>query len=114
LLEIGDLFIRESISLGNDRDEVDFGMESSHHLNIEGLQGMPSWLNEVYTGVYTVVHDVHSVDLVLSLEVRVESLLNVLHNWSPRIVVVHEITKARGVYNSQSQSDSVLLNISTD
>lgn len=35
LLEGNDFFVRESISLGNDGDEVNFGMKSPHKLNID-------------------------------------------------------------------------------
>lgn len=36
--EFRNLVIRESISLGNNGNEVNFGVESTHKLNIERLQ----------------------------------------------------------------------------
>ena len=40
-------------------------------------------LNEVQTGVDTIVNDFLTVDLVLVLQILVESCLNVLNDWSP-------------------------------
>lgn len=51
-------------------------------------------LDKVDTGVHTVIHDIHSVDLVLSVEVGVESLLDVLNNGSPRVIVVDKVAEA--------------------
>ena len=63
---------------------------------------MASWLDEVDTSVHTVVDNVHAVDLVLSLEISIEALFNVLNNWAPRVIVVHEVTEARSVHHGQS------------
>ena len=63
---------------------------------------MAGWLDEIDTGMNSVVDDVHAVDLVLCLEVCIESLLNVLNNWSPRIVVVDEVAEAWCIDHGQS------------
>ena len=52
--------------------------------------------------MYSVIDNVHSVNLVLSIQVGIESLLNVIHDWSPRFIIVNEITKTWGINNSQS------------
>jgi hypothetical protein len=70
-----------------------------HHLNVDGLQGVASRLDEVNNGVDAVVDNVHAVDLVLSVQVGIEPLLNVLDNWIPRLIVVDEVAKARCVNN---------------
>jgi hypothetical protein len=44
---------------------------------------MASWLNEVHAGMNSVVDNIHSVDLVLGIQIRIEALLNVIHNWAP-------------------------------
>jgi hypothetical protein len=36
-LELRDLVIRESVRLGDDGDEVNFGVKPTHKFNIEGL-----------------------------------------------------------------------------
>ena len=39
-LEFCDFVIRQSICLGNDGNKVDFGVQPTHELNIEGFQAM--------------------------------------------------------------------------
>lgn len=75
---------------------------------------MASGLNEEDAGVNTVVDNVHAVDLVLSIEVSIETLLDVVHNRAPRLVVVDEVTEAGCVNNSQSETDTGLLDIRAD
>lgn len=111
LLEGRDLLIGEGVCLGNDWDQVDLGVQSAHHLNVERLEGVSGGLNEVYAGVHAVVHNVHAVDLVLSVEVRVEALLNVLNDWSPRIIIVDEISKPGCIHHGEAKADTVLLNV---
>lgn len=74
---------------------------------------MTCWLDEVDTGVDSVINNVHSVDLVLRVKVGVEPLLNVLNDRPPRIIIVHKVTKAWCIHYCQTQADTVLLNIST-
>lgn len=38
LLELGDLFVSQSVCLGNDGNKVDFGVQSAHKLNIQLLE----------------------------------------------------------------------------
>lgn len=106
--------ICESIGLGNDRDEIDLGVQSAHNLNIKRLQGVTSRLNEVDASVDTVVDNVHAVDLVLCVQVCIETLLNVFHNRAPGFVVVHKVSEARRVNNSKSQTHAILLNVGAD
>ena len=89
-------------------------MHAAHHLNVQGLQGVAGRLDEVNAGVDAVVDNVAAVDLVLGLKVGVEALLNVLDNRAPRVIVVHKVTKSRGVDHSQAQTNTVLLNVGTD
>jgi len=50
----------------------------------------------------SVINNVHAVNLVLGIQVCIEALLNVIHNWSPRLIVIDEITKTRGINNGQT------------
>jgi hypothetical protein len=77
-------------------------MKSAHNFNVQWLQSMASRLNEVNTGVDPVVNDIHAVDLVLSVQVCIETLFDVIHNWSPRLIIVNEVTKTRGINNGQT------------
>lgn len=89
-------------------------MQSAHDLDVERLKRVPGGLNEVDAGMDAVVDDVHAVNLVLGVEVGVKSLLNVLHDRSPRVVVIDEVTKAGRVHHGQAQADAVLLNVGAD
>lgn len=89
-------------------------MQPAHNLNVEGLQGVTGGLDEVDARVDTVVDDVGTVDLVLGLEISVVSLFNVLDNRTPRVIVVHKVTKARRVDDGQTETDTVLFDIGTD
>ena len=93
LLVVVDFIVGNSVGLGNYRNEVDLGVKLLHHLNVDGLQGVAGGLDEVDNGMDTVVDDVHAVDLVLSIQVCVEPLLNVLDNGIPRLIVVDEVAK---------------------
>lgn len=89
-------------------------MEASHHLNVKRLERVASGLDEENTGVNSVVDNVHAVDLVLGIEVRVESLLNVVDNGAPRLIVVHKVTETGGVDNGEAKTDTSLLNVGAD
>ena len=97
LLEVVNLIVRDCVSLGNNGDQIDLGVQLLHDLNIEGLERVAGRLDEVDNGMNAVVDNVHAVDLVLSVQVGIEPLLNVLDNWIPRLIVVYEVAKARCV-----------------
>jgi hypothetical protein len=111
LLESGNLLVGQGISLGNDGNEVNLGVETAHNLNVQGLQGVARRLNEVDTGVDAVVDNVAAVDLVLSLEIGIVALLDVLDNWAPRVIVVDKVTESGGIDHAQAEADTVLLNV---
>ena len=110
-LECGNLIVGQSISLSNNWDQIDLGMEPAHDLDVKWLQGVASWLKEVDTSVHTIINNVHAVNLVLGIEVRIESLLDVVNNWSPGLVVVDEVSETWGVNDGKAKTDTVLLNI---
>ena len=114
MLKGSNLLVGERVSLGNHRNEVDSGVKPAHHLDIERLQRVAGGLDEVHTCVNAVVDNVHAVDFVLGIEVCVKALLDALHDRSPRVIVVDEIAKARGVNDVQSQTNAVFFNIRAD
>lgn len=75
---------------------------------------MASGLDEEDTSVNTVVNNVHAVDLVLSVQVSIEALLDVVRNWSPRLIVVDKVTEARCVNNGQTEANASLLDVGAD
>lgn len=102
-LELRDFFIREGIGFGNDGDQVNLCVKLTHELHVNGLQAatelsggdtvsingsdirMAGWLNEVKTGMNTVVNNFLPVYAVLLLQVGVEAALNVLNNGFPAV-----------------------------
>lgn len=88
-------------------------MQSAHHFNVQWLQRMTCRLDKVYTCVHSVVHDVHSVDLVLGIQVGIETLLNVLDNGSPRVIIVDKVTKPWGIDNGETETHTIFLDIGT-
>jgi len=113
-LERVDLFVGQSVSLGDDWDEVDLGVESAHDFDVQRLERVTGRLDEVNTSVYTVVDNVHAVDFVLGVQVSIKSLLNVLHDGSPRVVVVDKVTEAWSINNVQPQANTILFNVGAD
>lgn len=75
---------------------------------------MTSRLDEVDARMDAVVDDVHTIDLVLGLEVGVKALLDVVDDRTPRLVVVHEVSESRGVDHGETQTDTVLLELGRD
>jgi hypothetical protein len=65
--EICDFLICQCIRLGNDGNQVDLGMKSAHNLDVQWLQCVASGLDEVDTCMNTVVHNIHTVNLVLCI-----------------------------------------------
>ena len=114
MLEQGNLLVRKGVSLGNHWNQVDLGVQAAHDLNVERLQGVAGGLDEVDARVDTVVNDVGTVDLVFGLQVGIVSLLNVLDNGAPRVIVVHKVTKPGRVDHGQAKADTVLFDVSAD
>jgi hypothetical protein len=85
LLEFDDLLIGKGISLSDDGNEVDFGVESAHEFDINLLQGVTSRLQEIDACMDTVVYNFLAVDPVLLLEVGIEARLNIVEDWLPAI-----------------------------
>lgn len=75
---------------------------------------MTGRLDEVYTGMDTIIHNVYPVHLVFRVEVCIESLFNVLDDRPPRVVIVDEITKSWSVDHRQAQANAIFLDIGAD
>ena len=89
-------------------------MEPTHNFDVQGFEGVTCRLDEVHACVDPVINYVHAIDLVLRLEVCVKALLNVLHDRTPRVVVVDKVTESWSVHNGQTKPDPILLDICTD
>ena len=114
LLERRHFIVGQRICLGDDGNQIDLGVKATHDLDVEWLQRVASRLDEVHASMNSVIHDVHSVDFVLSFQVGIESLFDVLHNWSPRVVIVDEVSKAWRINDGQAQANQIFFDICTD
>ena len=114
MLEVGNFLVCQRVCLGNDRNQVDFGVQPTHDFDVQRLQGVTSWLDEVDTCVNAIVDNVHAVNLVLGLKVCIKSLLNIFHNWPPRIIIVDKVSKTRCVHHSQSKPHSIFDDVGAD
>lgn len=86
-------------------------MQAAHHLDIQRLQGVASRLDEVDTRMDAVVDNVTAVDLVLGLQVGVVSLLDVLDNRAPGVIVVDKVTESGGINHTQAETHTILFNV---
>lgn len=77
-------------------------METAHDLHIKRFEGVASGLDKVDACMDAVVNDIHAVDFILGVKVRVKSLLDVLNNRAPRCIIVDEVAKARSVNDGQT------------
>lgn len=89
-------------------------MKSPHNLNVEGLERVTSRLDKVDACMNAVIDNVHAVDLVLGIKVGIETLLNVVDNWAPGLVVVDKVTETRGIDNGKTQADTIFLKLGGD
>lgn len=113
-LESGDLLVRQGIGFSDDGNQIDLGVETLHDLNVEGLERVAGRLNEENAGMNAVVNNVHSVDLVLRVQIGIKALLDIVRNRSPGLVVVDKVAEARGINHGQTETDTGLLDIGAD
>lgn len=112
--EAGNFLIGECIGLGDDRDQVDLGVQAPHDLNVQRLQRVASGLNEEDASVDTVVNNVHAIDLVLSVEVCIIATLYVVNNGTPGLIVVDKVPESRGVNHGQAETNTSFLDVGAD
>lgn len=110
VLESLPLFQGETISLGNDWNNIDGLAELLQHNNVDGLEGMARWLNEEQAAVNP---GVLNVAVALGREFLAQVcgvlILDVLDNGIPAAVVVHEIAVTGSVNNVEAESHAILL-----
>jgi hypothetical protein len=102
MLESGEVSWAQSVSLGDDRNEIDTGAETLHDLNIKRLESMPGGSYEVKAGVNTEVNLVDSAGLLLLKHIRLMLIIEELNNWHPRVPIVHIIAKSGCVDDGQA------------
>jgi hypothetical protein len=73
----------QSISLGDNRDQIHSGAQALHDFNIQRFKGMPRGSDEVKTGMNTEVDLVHTAGLLLLQHVRLMLIIQELYDWHP-------------------------------
>ena len=100
----------QGVCLGDNRHDIDNVRELLQDHNINGLQRVPRRLNEEQAAVNPGILDVAlALGGELFPEVGRVLVLDVLDNWIPAAVIVHQVTVARGVNNVQPEADAILL-----
>jgi hypothetical protein len=97
LLELEQICGAQRIGLGNDRNQVDACAQLLHNLDVEGLQGVASWSDEVQASVDTEVDLVGTAGLLLLQHVRLMLVVEELDDGLPRVAVVDIVAEAGGV-----------------
>lgn len=102
LLEFGQVSRAQSVSFGNDGDQVDTRAESLHDLNVERLQGMASRANEVQAGVDTEINLVLAARLLLLKHVGFVLVVEELDDGHPGVTVVDVVTESGCVNDGEA------------
>ena len=101
----------ETISLGDDGNHVDSLAQLLEHNNVDWLQCVSSWCDEVQAAVDAGILDVSlTLSSQLLSQICAVLVLNVLDDRIPAAVIVDEIAIARSIDNVQAQAHAVLLN----
>lgn len=74
---------------------------------------MACWLDKEHTCVDSVVDNIHAVDLVLCIKIRVKARFDILDDGMPGISVVDKIAKARSIDHSQAKTNTILFDVCT-
>lgn len=111
LLELGQISWAQSIRLGDNGNEIDAGAETLHHLNIQRLQGVASRTDEVQASVHAEINLLRSARLLLLQHVALMLVVQKLNDGLPAVPVVHVVTEAGGVDDSQSDLEELLLQL---
>lgn len=97
----------ESISLGDDRNQVDARAQALHDLDVEGLERVAGRADEVQASMNTEIDLVISSGLLLLQHIGLVLVVKELDDGHPGIFVVDIVTEARGVDNGQANCDPV-------
>lgn len=58
-----------------------------------------------------VIDNIHTVNLVFSVKVRVKARFNVLDDGMPGVGVIDKVAKAGSIYNGQAKTNTIFFNI---
>lgn len=100
----------QAVGFGDDWDNIDGLAELLEHDNVDWLQCVTGWVDEVETAVDSSVLDIaFSLCGELLAEVCGVLVLDVFDDWVPAAVVVHEVAVAGSVYDIEAETNTILL-----
>jgi hypothetical protein len=59
----------------------------------------------------SIIDDIHTIDLILGLQICIKALLNIVDNWPPGLIVVDKITKTWSVDDGEAKTHTILFNV---
>ena len=92
----------ESVRLGNDGNQVDSGAKTLHDFDIQRLQRVSGWANEVQAGVDAEINAVNATRLLLLKHVGFVLIVEELDDRLPRVAVVDIVAKPGSINDSQA------------
>jgi len=103
------LLNRQTVALGNDRDDIDDFAQFLHDDDIDRSQRVTSRVDEEESAVNASVDDIlvtHSGELFA--EVGGMLVLDVFNDWVPAVLVVDLVSVPRRINNVQTKADAIL------
>lgn len=111
MLELGEVGWRKSIRLCDHWDQIDARAQTLHHLNVERLQRVTCWADEVQASVHSEIDLLGSLWLLLLQHVALMLVVQEFYNWLPAVSVVHVVAKSGSVDNRQADLEELLLQL---
>ena len=102
VLKLSKISRAKCVRLCNNRDEVDSRAQTLHDFDIQRLQCVSGRSDEVQACVDTQVNLVYTAWLLLLQHVRFMLVVQEFDDGHPGVSVVHVVSKARGVDDSQA------------
>lgn len=93
LLECENLLVCQGVGFCDDRNEIDLGVKTLHHLNVQRFERMTSGLDKIDACVYPVVDDSGSVDLAFRIKIGIKAIVDIINDCTPRLIIVDEFPK---------------------
>lgn len=97
------LFGRQRISLRYNRNEIYFVAQLLHKLDVQTLETVASWLNEIETAVHTIIAIMRLAELRFFNQVFIEFFLYEIHDLHTTGAVVEKIAESRRIDQVKKQ-----------
>ena len=102
VLEASKVLRGECVCFGNNGNEIDSSAETLHHFDVKRFERVAGGADEVEAGMDAKIDLITTARLLLLEHVGLMLVIKELDDGHPRVAVVHIVTEARGVDDSQS------------